>query len=87
MHRPCASPEQLEPVLDAQQADGAEAHGDEQDDALEQRLQQRIDVEDAKSRSPMVRSTKAPKIEPMALPTPPISEVPPITTAAIEFSV
>ena len=35
----------------------------------------------------MVRSTKAPKIEPTALPEPPDSDVPPITTAAIEFSV
>ena len=35
----------------------------------------------------MVRSTKAPKIEPIALPAPPTSEVPPITTAAIELSV
>ena len=29
----------------------------------------------------------APTSEPMALPTPPISDVPPSTTAAIEFSV
>ena len=40
-----------------------------------------------KSRSPTVRRTKAPKIEPMALPDPPNSDVPPITTAAIELSV
>ena len=39
------------------------------------------------SRSPTVRITNAPKIEPMALPEPPNSDVPPITTAAIELSV
>ena len=35
----------------------------------------------------MTRRTSAPKIEPMAPPVPPSSEVPPMTTAAIEFSV
>ena len=35
----------------------------------------------------IVRSTSAPKIEPIAEPTPPSRDVPPITTAAIEFSV
>ena len=34
-----------------------------------------------------MRSTNAPKIEPIALPGRRYSEVPPITTAAIEFSV
>src|SRR6266403_1460326 len=40
-----------------------------------------------KSRSSIVRRTKAPKIEPMALPAPPKSEVPPMTTEAIELRV
>ena len=35
----------------------------------------------------MTRKIKAPKIEPIAPPVPPISDVPPITTAAIELSV
>src|SRR6267142_2571181 len=40
-----------------------------------------------KSRSLTVRKTNAPKIEPIAPPAPPISDVPPITTAAMELSV
>ena len=35
----------------------------------------------------IARITKAPNIEPIAPPVPPSSDVPPITTAAIEFSV
>ena len=35
----------------------------------------------------ITRRTRAPKIEPIAPPVPPSSEVPPITTAAIELSV
>ena len=35
----------------------------------------------------IVRSTIAPIIDPMALPVPPRSEVPPMTTAAMELSV
>src|SRR5690606_23292628 len=40
-----------------------------------------------KSRSPMVRKAKAPKMAPMALPRPPNSDTPPSTTAAIENNV
>ncbi len=35
----------------------------------------------------ITRKMSAPKIEPIALPVPPSSEVPPMTTAAIEFKV
>ena len=35
----------------------------------------------------MTRKIMAPKIEPMALPVPPSSEVPPMTTEAMELSV
>ena len=34
-----------------------------------------------------MRKISAPKIEPIALPEPPNSEMPPMTTAAIELSV
>src|SRR5688572_2792212 len=40
-----ALPEQIEPVADADQAEGAEADRDQQDNAKEQRLPQRIEIE------------------------------------------
>src|ERR687897_953247 len=40
-----ALPEQIKPVADAEQAERAEADRDQQDDAEEQRLPQRIEVE------------------------------------------
>ena len=76
----------VQPVLHPEHAGRAEADRHQQHHALEQRLQQRRDVEQRKQNE-IARSTRAPKIEPMAPPEPPNSEVPPITTAAIEFSV
>src|SRR5690606_1237566 len=49
LHRPLSSyrsSEPLQPVLDAEQRERAEADGDEQDHALEKRLPQRVKVED-----------------------------------------
>ena len=40
-----------------------------------------------RKKNEITRRISAPKIEPIALPVPPSSDVPPMTTAAIEFSV
>ena len=85
VHR--GSAQQLEAVLDAEGAAGTEAHGSQQDQALEQRLEQRAATSKMRKLKEMARMTRAPNSEPIAPPEPPMSEVPPITTAAIEFSV
>ena len=71
-------------VLDAQQPQRADADGQQQDHANEEGLKNTGLMSNTIRRSPTVRMTKAPKIEPMTLPTPPNREVPPITTAAME---
>ena len=63
-----------------------EADGQQQDHAVEQRLPERRHVEHEQQVGDRAQ-VKAPKIEPIAEPKPPNSDVPPITTAAIELSV
>ena len=81
------SAHQLQAVAHAEHPAGAERDRGQEDEALEQRLQQRRHVEDAEVERDRAQITRAPTSEPTAPPLPPVSAVPPMTTAAIELSV
>ena len=80
------SSEDVQLVFDAQHPERAEADRGEQHEALEQRLVQRM-IDRMRKLKATTRRISAPNIDPIAPPMPPNSEVPPITTAAIEFKV
>ena len=89
------SPVHVEPILHAKDPRRAEADRDEQDDALEHRLQQRvgekaerrIGVDDAEAEGDRAQHRDAEDRADRPARVPPSIDVPPMTTAAMEFSV
>jgi hypothetical protein len=82
----CRSPNQVQAVADRNSRERTEGDGDQQDDALEQRLPQRIEIEHEQQVADGAEREGAEDRADGAAP-PPNSETPPSTTAAIEFSV